>query len=307
MKSFLEHIKEEVLPSVQVADGGLDIEKPAVRAAINAAIAGVVSQPAVTPYVVFNRLSKLLAQYHIVLPRKFLEGDKGVEVFEVRQYGLKMGMTDQGEFIKSTPGKYYLFFHYHLIGSMYSVRAKIVDEVGLNKEMDFAEAMIAEGAAMQQGLAKAVAPKEPMHDEDGDGTESTKKAVEVSMRRKDKKLSDASLDEGRMPASVIKSKQKIANMSDDEKKKHFAGKSQEELKSMAWRHGYGKMSPAYWNRIKHLEEAHKALDKRIDTLEQNGLFEDLKLEDLKKQRLHYKDELVKLRLKLAYENGESED
>ena len=50
MKSFLEHIKEEVLPSVQVADGGLDIEKPAVRAAINAAIAGVVSQPAVTPY-----------------------------------------------------------------------------------------------------------------------------------------------------------------------------------------------------------------------------------------------------------------
>ena len=34
MKSFRNYISEQVLPSVQVADGGLDIEKPAVRAAI---------------------------------------------------------------------------------------------------------------------------------------------------------------------------------------------------------------------------------------------------------------------------------
>jgi len=51
----------------------------------------------------------------------------------------------------------------------------------------------------------------------------------------------------------------------------------------------------YENRIKHLEEAHRALDKQIDNLEKNGLFEDLKLEELKKQRLHLKDELVILR------------
>jgi uncharacterized protein YdcH (DUF465 family) len=59
----------------------------------------------------------------------------------------------------------------------------------------------------------------------------------------------------------------------------------------------------YENRIKHLEEAHRALDKRIDTLEKNGLFEDLKLEELKKQRLHLKDEIVILKNKqLEYEN-----
>lgn len=51
----------------------------------------------------------------------------------------------------------------------------------------------------------------------------------------------------------------------------------------------------YEGRIKHLEEAHRALDKRIDTLEKNGLYEDLKLEELKKQRLLYKDEIVKLK------------
>ena len=53
----------------------------------------------------------------------------------------------------------------------------------------------------------------------------------------------------------------------------------------------------YENRIKHLEEGHRALNKQIDTLEQNGLFEDLKLEDLKKQRLHLKDEIAILKTK----------
>lgn len=53
----------------------------------------------------------------------------------------------------------------------------------------------------------------------------------------------------------------------------------------------------YENRIKHLEEAHRALDKQIDTLEKNGLFEDLKLDELKKQRLHLKDDIAILKRK----------
>jgi uncharacterized protein YdcH (DUF465 family) len=60
----------------------------------------------------------------------------------------------------------------------------------------------------------------------------------------------------------------------------------------------------YENRIKHLEEAHRALNKQIDTLEKNGLFEDLKLEELKKQRLHLKDEIAILKHKqLNHENN----
>lgn len=50
-------------------------------------------------------------------------------------------------------------------------------------------------------------------------------------------------------------------------------------------------------RIKHLEESHRILDKKIDTLEINGLYEDLKLEELKKQRLHLKDEIAILKHK----------
>ncbi len=53
----------------------------------------------------------------------------------------------------------------------------------------------------------------------------------------------------------------------------------------------------YENRIKHLEELHRVLDKRIDGLESTGVFEDATLEVLKKQRLHLRDETVILKQK----------
>ena len=61
------------------------------------------------------------------------------------------------------------------------------------------------------------------------------------------------------------------------------------------------------HRLKRLEEDHAQINKRIDGLESTGVFEDATLEVLKKQRLHLKDKLVKLKLKLAYELGEAEN
>jgi uncharacterized protein YdcH (DUF465 family) len=57
----------------------------------------------------------------------------------------------------------------------------------------------------------------------------------------------------------------------------------------------------YENRIKHLEESHRILDKKIDGLEKTGAFDDLNMQDLKKQRLQLRDELAKLR-KLQWEH-----
>ena len=53
----------------------------------------------------------------------------------------------------------------------------------------------------------------------------------------------------------------------------------------------------YQNKIKHLEEAHRALNKQIDTMEKTGIYDDLKIEELKKQRLRLKDEIVILKHK----------
>ena len=50
----------------------------------------------------------------------------------------------------------------------------------------------------------------------------------------------------------------------------------------------------YETRIKHLEEMHRVLDTKIETLEKTGVFEDNKLHEMKKQKLQFKDELRRL-------------
>ena len=61
------------------------------------------------------------------------------------------------------------------------------------------------------------------------------------------------------------------------------------------------------HRLQHLETDHAALDKKIDGLEKTGVFGDVTLEVLKKQRLHLKDEIAKIKLQIAYETGQQEN
>jgi uncharacterized protein YdcH (DUF465 family) len=61
------------------------------------------------------------------------------------------------------------------------------------------------------------------------------------------------------------------------------------------------------HRLKHLENDHAALDKRIDGMESTGVFGDVTLEVLKKQRLHLKDEIAKIKIQIAYELGQQEN
>ena len=61
------------------------------------------------------------------------------------------------------------------------------------------------------------------------------------------------------------------------------------------------------HRLKHLENDHAALDKKIDGLEKTGVFEDVTLEVLKKQRLHLKDEIGRVKIQIAYETGQQEN
>ena len=61
------------------------------------------------------------------------------------------------------------------------------------------------------------------------------------------------------------------------------------------------------HRLQHLENDHAALNKNIDGLEKTGVFEDVTLEVLKKQRLHLKDEIAKIKIQIAYEVGQQEN
>lgn len=62
-----------------------------------------------------------------------------------------------------------------------------------------------------------------------------------------------------------------------------------------------KETAMYETRIKHLEEMHRVLDSKIETLEKTGVYEDTKLHEMKKQKLQLKDELRRL-TRLQWEN-----
>lgn len=51
------------------------------------------------------------------------------------------------------------------------------------------------------------------------------------------------------------------------------------------------------SRIKHLQHAHQALNKQIDTMERTGVYDDLLIETMKKQRLQLKDKIAILEVK----------
>lgn len=50
----------------------------------------------------------------------------------------------------------------------------------------------------------------------------------------------------------------------------------------------------YKNRIAHLDEQHHRLDKTIAEAERSGHFTDSELNEMKKKKLHFKDEIAKL-------------
>lgn len=58
----------------------------------------------------------------------------------------------------------------------------------------------------------------------------------------------------------------------------------------------------YKNRIAHLEEQHHLLDKKIEQLIRDGRFEDNEIHEMKKKKLHFRDEIAKLE-RLMRETG----
>ncbi len=193
MKSFKSYISEEVLPTANVENGNFDIENEAVRSQVNGTLAAVVAQPAVTPYVLLRKVSKALSYFHIILPKRtFLEGTKGVEVYEVMQFGDRMGMTDAGEFVREVPEKYYLFFQYGIahpfnvtytkpnIDGMYRGMAKIVDKAELDRLLSAAESMMAESCDDKATMSQRKAGREEIQTNGNHGTPSTDKAMDTS-------------------------------------------------------------------------------------------------------------------------------
>ena len=167
MKTFKSFLTEEVVPTAFVHDGAIDLEKDEVRDNLNIILKSLGSKMYVTPYSGLQHISKALAQFHIILPKRtFMEGSKGIEVYEIRQFGHKMGMNDKGEFIHDVPATYHLFVRYQVISlGMFQVFAKIVAKGELDGMINQSELALAEDALEEWKTKRRHKPVIPDRDD----------------------------------------------------------------------------------------------------------------------------------------------
>ena len=134
-------IKEEVDLAQYVERGLVGVNVDAVRDNINTYLNGTLGKCFVTPYIALERVRKVLANFHIFLPRTtFLEGDRGVEVFDIKQFGEVMGMRDDGTVVTKVSDPYSLYFEYKMNSKgMFEVFAEIVTKDELDDLMSAVE------------------------------------------------------------------------------------------------------------------------------------------------------------------------
>jgi len=131
-------IKEEVDITPYVERGVIGINQDAVRDNINTFLNGILGKCFITPYIALERIRKVLANFHIFLPRTtFLEGKRGMEVFKINQFGQVMGMKNDGTVVTKPDDPYSLYFEYKMNEKgLFEVFSEIVTQDELEDLLD---------------------------------------------------------------------------------------------------------------------------------------------------------------------------
>lgn len=146
MKKFSEYLKEDFDPAIFNADGGISIQDPTVFDAINSNLEVSTSCTFRTPYNALEEIRKMLAYYKIFLPKSvFLDQNHGNDVFEVSQFGEKMGMNNNGEVVSASDSPFFIYFEWSLNEKgMYDVFAALVDQDELDEILADFDAEVAD-------------------------------------------------------------------------------------------------------------------------------------------------------------------
>ena len=131
-------ISEEISRAANVESGKIDINDSAVRDNINSLIDGITCHGFMTPYIALERVGKVLASYHIYLPKyTFMEGDSGLATFPAHQFGEKVGMSNDGQVVTKATTPYTIYFEYQMNDyGKYDIFCSIVTEDELEELMD---------------------------------------------------------------------------------------------------------------------------------------------------------------------------
>lgn len=144
MKRFSEYLNEDFDPAIFNADGNISIDDPTAVDAINANLEASTSCSYRTPYNALEEVRKILAYYKIFLPKSaFLDQNHGNDVFEVSQFGNKMGMNDKGEVVTANDSPLFVYFEWSLNKKgMYDIFASLVNQEDLDEILSDFEAEV---------------------------------------------------------------------------------------------------------------------------------------------------------------------
>jgi hypothetical protein len=123
------------------------VDNGPVRDNINIHLAAVTAKCCSTPYHAMEMIRKVLAPFSIFPPKtNFLDGDSGHEVFQINQFGDKMGMTNDGTIVVKNFDPYYVYFEYQMndMGS-FDIFCEIVTEDELEEIMSDIEDEMEDG------------------------------------------------------------------------------------------------------------------------------------------------------------------
>lgn len=142
-------IREEVDITPYVERGLVGVNVDAARDNINIHLTGSLEKCFITPYVALERVAKVLANFHIFIPKlTFLEGEHGVEVIPVKQFGELMGMRDNGEVVTKIENPYSIYFEYAQNESgMFDVFCEIVNQEELDELLQDMKSDVEEAGA----------------------------------------------------------------------------------------------------------------------------------------------------------------
>ncbi len=162
MKRFSEYIiNEDFDPAIYNADGSISIDDPTVVDAINSNLEVSTSNDFRTPYNALEEVRKVLAYYKIFLPKGvFLDQNHGNDVFEISQFGEKMGMNNQGEVVNAPDSSLFVYFEWSLNeNGMYDVFASVVNDEDLEEIMADYESEVEDD---EEDLNESIAHKTKM-------------------------------------------------------------------------------------------------------------------------------------------------
>jgi hypothetical protein len=197
------NLREEVDIAPYVERGVIDVSDPAARDNINTLLTGALGPCFLTPYIALEKVRKVLAYYHIFLSKTtFLEGDRGVEVFTVNQFGELSGMKNSGEVVTKVDSPLSLYFEYKMNDKgMYDIFSEIVTQEELDDLVDNVENEVNDEDAEDDR-------EEKLNESLGKGMKNFKKWYTIG---NDTKSGDPREIKKRLQASDPKFIEKIAN------------------------------------------------------------------------------------------------